>query len=71
MSSLLRPVALLGLLVAKALAACSPQGELPYPWPPVAGEGYPDLELQDFRGESVRLSSFRGKVILVEPIGMT
>jgi len=46
-------------------------GPLPFAWPPVAGEQYPDLQLLDHRGETVQLSDFAGKVILVEPIGMT
>ena len=44
---------------------------LPFPWPPTKGEAYPDVTLLDHRGESVQLSSFRGKVLLVELVGMT
>ena len=40
-------------------------------WPPVLEEPYPDLELIDHRGEKVRLSSFKGSVLLIEPVGMT
>lgn len=40
-------------------------------WPPVVGQPYPDLELKDHRGNLVRLSDFKGKVLLIEPIGMT
>ena len=40
-------------------------------WPPELGRPYPDVELHDSRGEPVRLSSFKGKVLLIEPIGMT
>ena len=40
-------------------------------WPPRLSEPFPDLELIDNRGQRVRLSSFKGKVILFEPIGMT
>lgn len=76
---------LLGL-VTLALGACdvstsssvSPVGgpvvnsaPLPFAWPPVAGETYPDLQLLDHRGRAVRLSDFAGQVLLVEPIGMT
>ena len=39
-------------------------------WPPKLGSAYPDVELRDSNGEAVRLSSFRGKVLLIEPIGM-
>ena len=44
----------------------------PFPnWPPQVGEPYPDLRLRDPSGRYVRLSSFRGKVLLIEPIGLT
>ena len=39
-------------------------------WPPILGELYPDLILLDQTGNQVRLSSFKGSVILVEPVGM-
>ncbi len=38
---------------------------------PEIGEKYPELQLQDHRGRTIRLSSLRGKIILIEPIGMT
>jgi len=40
-------------------------------WPPRLGASYPDLELVDQTGQRVRLSSFKGLVMLVEPVGMT
>ncbi|MBI1216735.1 MAG: hypothetical protein GC185_13075 [Alphaproteobacteria bacterium] len=40
-------------------------------WPPRVGHPYPDLELVDSRGEIVKLADFKGKVIIVEPVGMT
>ncbi len=40
-------------------------------WPPTLGNPYPDIELRDSSGEPVRLSSFKGKVLLIEPIGMS
>lgn len=40
-------------------------------WPPQVGKPYPDLELVDSRGNMVKLSDFKGKVIVIEPIGMT
>lgn len=40
-------------------------------WPPVVGEAYPDLALRGLDGETVRLSDFRGRVLLIEPVGMT
>lgn len=42
-----------------------------FDWPPQPGHAYPDLELVDQTGRPVRLSSFKGRVILVEPVGMT
>jgi cytochrome oxidase Cu insertion factor (SCO1/SenC/PrrC family) len=66
--------------VALALAACGGGDEagppvsdepLAFAWPPTAGERYPDLELLDFRGAPVRLSDFEGRVLLIEPVGMT
>ena len=46
------------------------EDSLDFPWPPQVGESYPDLQLIDHTGRRVRLSDFRGKVILVEPVGM-
>lgn len=40
-------------------------------WPPRRGEHYPNLTLYDHRGRLVSLASLRGKVILIEPVGMT
>ena len=39
-------------------------------WPPQKGQPYPDLKLLDQTGRSLSLSSFKGKVIVVEPVGM-
>ena len=40
-------------------------------WPPQLNGFYPELELMSSTGKKVKLSSFAGKVILVEPIGMS
>ncbi len=40
-------------------------------WPPQIGKPYPELELKDGAGKLVKLADFRGKVIIVEPVGMT
>lgn len=40
------------------------------PWPPRVGQAYPDLQLVDANNKPVRLSSFKGKVLVIEPIGM-
>ena len=44
---------------------------LDFPWPPRLGEPFPNLELVSHTGEFVRMADFRGKIVLVEPIGMT
>jgi cytochrome oxidase Cu insertion factor (SCO1/SenC/PrrC family) len=33
-------------------------------WPPQVGQPYPNLELTDAAGKTVRLSSFKGKVLI-------
>lgn len=60
------------LQVAAATPPATPAqpGRLPSVWPPRVGEPYPDLELVDQTGQLVRLSSFKGSVLLIEPIGM-
>lgn len=40
-------------------------------WPPEKHRTYPDLELLDQDGKLRRLSEFKGKVILIEPVGMS
>jgi hypothetical protein len=40
-------------------------------WPPTLDMPYPDLKLVNQDGEITQLSQFKGKVIVVEPIGMT
>lgn len=42
----------------------------PPAWPPQKNRSYPDLKLVDQEGNVTRLSDFKGKVILVEPIGI-
>lgn len=39
-------------------------------WPPVVGKSYPDLQCVDQTGRRMSLSELKGKVILVEPVGM-
>lgn len=43
---------------------------VPDPWPPVIGKPFPDIELVDQEGTATRISDFKGKVLLVEPVGM-
>ncbi len=53
-----------------AVSGCG-RGSLPFEWPPQAGAEYPEIELRNLEGDLVNLASFRGKVLLIEPIGMT
>ena len=39
-------------------------------WPPRVGEPYPDLSLLTPGGERIMLSSLRGRVVMVEAIGL-
>jgi hypothetical protein len=58
-------------MVAQFLSQVIPaEAESPLAWPPVLGESYPDLELVDQNGDKTRLSAFRGKIILVELVGI-
>lgn len=43
----------------------------PTRWPPMVGQTYPDLELYDQDGRLTRLSEYRGKVLLIEPVAMS
>jgi hypothetical protein len=40
-------------------------------WPPAVGQFYPSLVLKDQTGQVTTLSDFRGKVVLVELVGLT
>lgn len=53
-----------------ALLFALSSADIPKPWPPETGKAYPDLILVNYDGKTVQLSSFKGKVIIVEPIGM-
>lgn len=62
------------LLLTAALRADFPAGtDTPSVefWPPVKDKPFPDLVLLNHEGRSVRLSSLRGKIIVLEPVGMT
>ena len=61
----LRCVALAALCVS--LTACLEEKP---EWPPRLGQSFPDLQLIDHTGREFRLSELKGKVVLVEPIGM-
>lgn len=40
-------------------------------WPPVVGQFYPNLLLKDQTGQVTSLGEFRGKVVLLEVVGLT
>lgn len=40
-------------------------------WPPMVGQPYPDVTVVFGDGRLLRLSSLKGKVLLIEPVGMT
>jgi hypothetical protein len=40
-------------------------------WPPVVGQFYPNFVLRDQTGQSVAISDFKGKVVLIELVGLT
>ncbi|MBL4844009.1 MAG: hypothetical protein JKY65_00665 [Planctomycetes bacterium] len=61
-------VAVLALLIASP--AFAQAKKLPHAWPPVVGKEYPKLELKNSLGKTVKLIDFKGKVILIKPIGM-
>ncbi len=44
---------------------------LPNPWPPKMNEPYPDIDLIDQNGQEFKLSSLKGKIVIVEFIDMT
>ena len=81
--SLNRPLHTAALAGLAALAfGCQPEGKawytsgsdatkpLDYQWPPKLREPYPNLKLVDQNGDLTALSEFKGKVILVELVGM-
>ena len=39
-------------------------------WPPKIGDEYPNLELVNYDGRKIVLSEFKGKMLLIEPVGM-
>lgn len=45
-------------------------GALPFTWPPRLGEAYPDFEVQMQDGKIHRISGLKGKIVVVEMVGM-
>ncbi len=77
------PLTALTLVACVAATGCAPgsapassstpeeEAALPFAWPPVLGQQYPNLQLSDAQGQPFELASLRGKVLLIEPVGMT
>ncbi len=59
------------LLLASSCAKHPNDSASGFGWPPVIDQPYPNLVLKDLFGDRVELASLRGKVLLIEPIGMT
>lgn len=73
-SRLLTPLVCGALILAGlVVAVVSPAATAPGAafWPPVRGKAFPELTLRDRTGALVSLGSFRGKIIILEPVGMT
>ena len=76
-SSILRTIGPLLALLA-SVAGCmvdvepapQPSARPEHVWPPQVGAPYPDLELRTPSGDRIALSSYRGRIILIEPVGM-
>lgn len=62
-------IAFLFLVGAAGLTGCDPAGSAN--WPPKVDQLFPELTLINHDGRKFRLSDLKGKVVLVEPIGMT
>ncbi len=66
------PVSLVGADAPRtAPASAAADQESIGTWPPVTGSPYPELVLRDCFGKVFRLSSLKGKTILVEPVAMS
>lgn len=53
-------------LTTLALVGCDERA----PWPPQLGKPFPAIEFTNYDGRKIRMSDFKGKVVLVEPVGM-
>ena len=61
-------VVFLGLLLAGCDEFDLDEGAF---WPPKVGQLYPEVTFVNYDGREMRLSDFKGKVVLVEPVAMT
>ncbi len=60
----------IGLLVLLVGCGDRESSKPSHPWPSAIGKPYADLKLLDQTGKRVSLASFKGRVLLIEPIGM-
>ena len=58
----------IGIVLTLVIIATYPVVSFSYDWPPQVGEHYPDLRLFNSAGETIQLSDFKGKVIVIESI---
>lgn len=54
-----------------AIAGCDDVVGDEVSWPPRLGQPFPDVEFISSDGDDLRMSQFKGKVVLMEPVGMT
>lgn len=59
--------------VPKAAASAKVPAAKGFPvfWPPREGYYYPNLTLSNYDGKKITLSNLKGKVLLIEPVGMS
>lgn len=62
-------IAFLIFVGAAGLTGCDPVGS--GSWPPKVDQLFPELTFTNYDGRGIRLSDFKGKVVLIEPVGMT
>ena len=71
------PSILASLTAAALLLGCSSDSHAPsqdpdsVAWPTSTGQELPRIALQGLDGEAFELASLRGKVLLIEAVGMT
>lgn len=72
---LARPLALTSMVFLLLLTGCDDFAPefwgLGAAWPPRLGKTYPDIEFTNYDGRRIQISDFKGKVVLVEPVGMS
>lgn len=68
-------ISLLALVIGVGLSGCDEAESTAVGpekmWPPQVGKPFPDIAFTNYDGSTIHLSDFEGKVVLVEPVGMT